>query len=371
MKLINKGFFIASILIGTVFLIFWLMNPLDTRARIVCSGGDCWETACENNSDCGTNQWTGAQRCERDSIYQNYMTFTCNNPGSADAYCTRSITQRHQRSCRSDQICQYGMCISEGGTGGYYYNDPYDYDYYDSYYRNCVSYFSKRCVGNSVYWFDSCNRQNSLYQTCLSNQTCSNGACNNITYTTTSYNYHAFKGCVNNIVYWYDSQGNQRDVYQNCSTTGQTCQNGQCVGQSYQPTKATPPSTPYALHYLTKCYNNSIYWYDSRGNVQDIYQNCQDNNQCTLDQCQDNKCLNTLKCDTSTCLVGSPDYLKYCSQDQVQDQKKEEKVSAAAVSETPGPSLRGFLKKWYIWVIIIASLAFLFVLIFRRLSSKI
>lgn len=68
----------------------------------------------------------------------------------------------------------------------------------------------------------------------------------------------------------------------------------------------------YVKNYRTYCYSNNIYWFDSMDNAQDIYQNCSDDNQCTIDTCGDNKCKNILKCDGSTCSVDSPDYLKSC-----------------------------------------------------------
>ena len=42
---------------------------------------------------------------------------------------------------------------------------------------NCVQNYQLECYDNSVYEYDSCGNQESLYQTCTSNQTCSNGKC--------------------------------------------------------------------------------------------------------------------------------------------------------------------------------------------------
>jgi uncharacterized repeat protein (TIGR01451 family) len=61
------------------------------------------------------------------------------------------------------------------------------------------------------------------------------------------------KQCVSNIAYWYNSCGALEDIYQNCNTTGQICQNGQCVNKPAAPnndptptpvTALTPASTP-------------------------------------------------------------------------------------------------------------------------------
>ncbi len=328
-------------------LLFGIVTPLNVSAVVSCSGGNCWFTACSVNSDCGTNQFTGAPTCQGNTVYQNYITYTCNNPRTADSYCTTTITPRHQMSCSSNQTCKVGICFGEITGSGSQYNYSYNYPY------SCTPYSYQKCVGNSVYWFDSCNNQQNLYQSCREGQTCSNGICVN---NQLNYNSRSIKGCINNTVYWYDSLGNRQDVYQNCSLTGQTCQNGQCTGnQAYTQTV----QTTYAKHYVTKCYNDKIYWYDSKGAVQDIYKDCSDDNQCTLDGCQDGQCKNELKCDGSTCAVNTPDYGNYCK----------ELKTTAAVSENP--SVMEFLKKWYVWIIIAAALVFLFIVIFRRLSSKV
>ena len=41
----------------------------------------------------------------------------------------------------------------------------------------CTTDATQKCVGNAVYWFDSCGNQGSLDQQCTGSQTCSNGAC--------------------------------------------------------------------------------------------------------------------------------------------------------------------------------------------------
>lgn len=203
-------------------LAFGAMYPSVATADTRCSGGNCWNVACQTNSDCGTNQFTGAQKCDGNNIYQDYMTFTCNSAGTADAYCSRLTTSRHQQSCGSDQTCRYGTCI-ENARG--------------SNTNSNVNYL--KCVGNSLYWFNSIGNQQGLYQTCNANQTCSGNSC-----VASTYISHAFRGCVNNSVYWYNSQGTQQDIYQNCSLSNQVCQNGGCVTvqPSYVPSAYTQPA---------------------------------------------------------------------------------------------------------------------------------
>jgi len=112
---------------------------------------------------------------------------------------------------------------------------------------------------------------------------------------------HASAKCAGNDIYWYDSCGNVQDLYQSCQ--GQTCSGNSCV--VIQPV--------YTKNYKKACYKGSIYWYDSNNSVQDLFKDCQDNNQCTVDGCANNKCENTLKCDGSACSMGSDDYCNSCN----------------------------------------------------------
>ena len=124
------------------------------------------------------------------------------------------------------------------------------------------------------------------------------------------------KQCISNISYWYNSCGALQSVYQNCNLTNQTCQNGECIGNTASSTtnqnSINTTTTNYVQNYRTNCYNNNIYWYSSTAIVQGIYKNCTDTNTCTLDNCQDNACINIIKCDGSTCAINSADYITYC-----------------------------------------------------------
>ncbi len=54
----------------------------------------------------------------------------------------------------------------------------------------------------------------------------------------------ASRQCVSNIVYWYDSCGVLQSVYQNCNNTNQICQNGQCVNKVQVSQNNPQPSAP-------------------------------------------------------------------------------------------------------------------------------
>ena len=290
----------------------------------------------------------------------------------------------------------------------------------------CSYHSSERCNGNYLYWYDSCGNQQDVAQYCVNG--CYGNSCqynNSVNNNYNNYNnysnctYHAYKLCSGNNIYWYDSCNNQQDLYSPC-TNGLVCQYGQCVAQMILPaTPATQPASNYTAHFKTACYGNSIQWFDSLGSVSGLYKSCSDGNGCTLDTCANDKCTNTLKCDGSTCAIGSADYNADCPANSGQafvtippsaavqpsdsthcgnglceatlgetnancpaDCKLsgasaapvapgDAANSAAAVSSAPATTgFMGFLKHWYAWILVALILIFLFVVVFRRLSSE-
>lgn len=299
MKTINT-LFIKIGLICLFVLLFQAVNPLSAQAVMSCnSSGSCFYTSCNSNSDCQQSKFVDQQYCQGNNLYQNYVTNTCNNPGSAYSSCTSSKSPRLVQSCSKtcEENLWYIGCSENNPTTNTTNTN-----------NTCFSHSYQKCSGNSVYWFDSCNNKQDLYQTCSSGQICSGNSCQ--TNYITNYNLHAIKGCVNNNVYWYDSLGNQQDLYQNCSTTGQVCQDGKCV--TGKTTYVTPVST------TTK----------------------------------------TIETTTADCTN---------TQSTVEPPQTESNLTAA-VSENP---VAGSLKKWFVWLMISAVLIFLFITIFRKLSSNV
>lgn len=123
-----------------------------------------------------------------------------------------------------------------------------------------------------------------------------------------SCNSHAYRECVGDRIYWYNSCYKKQGLYKDCSEYSQICEYGQCIS-SYQNNYGLGLLLP---HSQLGCFNQSIYWYDSNGTINDLYQTCFDSNTCTIDSCLDAQCFNTLKCDGLTCKNGSDDYNNYC-----------------------------------------------------------
>jgi hypothetical protein len=218
---------------------------------------------------------------------------------------------------------------------------------------------------------------------------------------------HAYRLCVGNSIYWYSSCGNQQELYFNC-TNGQICQYGECVIAPQIPNNIIVPTNNYVAYSRISCNGNSLYWYDSLGAVSGLNRNCADTNSCTMDTCSGTACINTLRCDGSTCVAGSDDYKKYCptavagaetvvvqnncgnglcepnlgetnancSNDcklntTTIDTNPAPVQAAAAVSSPKAASgFSVFLKRWYLWILGALVLIFLFVAVFKRLSSE-
>ena len=101
-------------------------------------------------------------------------------------------------------------------------------------------------------------------------------------------------------------QGNVACDYGNCSAIQRpswSCKGGKCIytcsnSQSCQGTKI------YIKNYKKECYNNNVYWYDSTGQIQDIYDECQ-NSYCDNVVCVDYNpaeyCQGNSHCKDNTC----------------------------------------------------------------------
>ena len=254
----------------------------DCAGNQTCSNGSCinQNIPCSSNTDCGTNGYEGSPFCQGNSIYRNFRTYTCNNPGTSSSTCISSINPQLFNNCSSDQVCSNGSCSVQNNlvascyatpspansnqnvsfiataTGG---NGIYTYSWSGAcsgagqvcantfsqsgtqtatvnvtsdsqttsavcsvnINQSCAQQASQRCVGNNVYWYDSCGNQGNLIQTCGYNQNCQNGNCQN---NQNNCSYHSYQRCVGNYLYWYDSCGIQQD-YQYCQNG---CSNGYC-----------------------------------------------------------------------------------------------------------------------------------------------
>ena len=299
----SAGNYTASVLVSSAG-----QAVTGTRSVTVNGGGNI---VCSSSSQCGTNGVVGGLFCQGNSVYQNYITYTCNNPGTVSSFCSNSTTSQLQTTCNGNQTCQNGACVNNGniicssdsqcGTnglvGGLFCQGNSVYQNYINYTchypgtvssfcsnsttsqlqttctgnqvctngsctNNCTPNYQQRCFGSNLYWYDSCGNQGNFIQYCANG--CSNGACLNNNCTP-----NAQQRCSGNSLYWYDSCGNQGNLIQYCANG---CSNGACINNNC------------TSNYQQRCSGNSLYWYDSCGNQQNLIQYCA--NGCYNNACQ-------------------------------------------------------------------------------------
>ncbi len=104
-----------------------------------CSDSECIVPSCTQDSDCGTDGLTGGLFCSANDVYQDYRTYTCNNPGTAYSYCSHTDTPQLQEDCGGDYCDAFGAnyckqgnlyrkrtCYDLGCSGGACFNNPFE-----------------------------------------------------------------------------------------------------------------------------------------------------------------------------------------------------------------------------------------------------
>jgi subtilisin family serine protease len=79
-----------------------------------CDSGTC--IACTSASHCGTDGYTGSPYCSNNDVYQNYRTYSCNNPGTALAYCSSTDTGRPKQDCGDSYAEPWGTNYCSNGN---------------------------------------------------------------------------------------------------------------------------------------------------------------------------------------------------------------------------------------------------------------
>jgi len=86
---------------------------------------------------------------------------------------------------------------------------------------NCTTHSTQNCFNNDIYWFNSCNIKEGIYQDCGNNASTTNYRCNG----NWTQRQMMSKGCLNSLCYnnivWKDTQ--------NCASVSKVCLNGACV----------------------------------------------------------------------------------------------------------------------------------------------
>jgi len=99
------------------------VNILDLATVGSNFGNEC-NINCSTNSDCGTDGF-GDPYCYEGDVYQDYRTFTCNDPGTPESSCSQDDVPTEIEVCTSG--CSGGVCQSGGPTTfSYIYYEDYD-----------------------------------------------------------------------------------------------------------------------------------------------------------------------------------------------------------------------------------------------------
>jgi len=140
----------------------------------VCSLGSCSAVTCDSDNDCGVDGFFDGRFCTQDDVFQNYIEYTCENPGTISSSCSQDVDSRKITDCTDS--CQAGSCISIGCNND---NDCNDGDVstvdncvnpgsIDSYCVNevieCVN--NSDCNDNDSYTVDTCLNPGTINSMC-------------------------------------------------------------------------------------------------------------------------------------------------------------------------------------------------------------
>jgi len=146
-----------------------------------CGGGPVTVITCTTDSNCGTDGYTGPLSCQSENVYQDYITYVCNSPGTTSSSCSSSTASQLKTACPAGQTCSGGSCVSSAiacstnadcGSNGYadspVCQDGNVFQNYVTYTCNSPGLVSSNC-SNSV--------QSQLKTTCPAGQVCDGGGC--------------------------------------------------------------------------------------------------------------------------------------------------------------------------------------------------
>src|SRR3989344_4062047 len=66
--------------------------------------------ACNNNLDCGVNMFIGSLYCSENDILQNFLDYSCVNPGNTNSYCALTSEPTKRNECENACI-NAGICV--------------------------------------------------------------------------------------------------------------------------------------------------------------------------------------------------------------------------------------------------------------------
>ena len=101
----------------------------NTHTQDVCDNAGTTQSSCSHlaiacltNAECGTNGFISTPTCQSDNVWQNFITYTCSNPGTSSSSCTDSTVLQSKETCSGgcidgrckikscQTVCNYGVC---------------------------------------------------------------------------------------------------------------------------------------------------------------------------------------------------------------------------------------------------------------------
>jgi hypothetical protein len=190
----------------------------------VCILGTCETITCDISADCGVDGFIDSLFCQSDDVFQNYLTWTCENSGTVSSSCTSATSPQLVTDCADS--CSGGSCISIGCDNDNDCDDSNDHT--DDTCNNpgaitsYCTYEDIECVDNS-----DCDDSNDFTKDSCSNAGTVNSACIYEDITCFDANDCGINGFVDSL--FCDGPSND-DVFQNYLTW--TCENSGTTSSS-------------------------------------------------------------------------------------------------------------------------------------------
>src|SRR3989339_451790 len=291
----------------------------------LCENAECKNVVCNTNANCGTNGLIDGLFCQNNNVFQNYKTFTCNNPGTTSSSCKNTITAQLQTTCLKNQICDQGQCKpvacsnnancgTETTVGGLFCGTG----------ANSANVFQK-------YNIPTCTNPGQVNSSCTSVQedrlqtTCANGCYQNgvcipdldgqagvapnpaLTEQTVTFFVNATGGTGTYTYSWTGScTGSNSSCYTSYQAPGTYSANLTLTSGTKSKTFIVYVIVNQACtsHASQACSGNSVYWYDSCGNKQEVAQTCTANQLCENAECKNVVCNTNANCGTNGLIDG-------------------------------------------------------------------
>ncbi len=211
----------------------------------ICVTGVCEDVECYDNLDCGINYLLGELFCQDNNVFDYYITYVCESPGTISSYCSNSSEGQLIDEC--DSGCYEGMCLPECSNDNDCPEDSYDENYCDlnnvfQDFHNfscqnelCVEEISQGLVETCVF---GCFSSFCIEPECYNNSDCGTVTSELICENDNVINRTTIPSCLNNSC---DSLI-EEELVEECDYK---CSNGKCFEKNKLGRRIEPKSTEF------------------------------------------------------------------------------------------------------------------------------